>query len=197
MTYCEIENKLNEYTDWVIPIISDDGRRNSQNAEDEMCEKINEIFSVKKKKKHNREKMDLYLIGEGEDLKLVEPENFTNTICFTKLANMLNLTGNNFSSVCKSYEKQKEKNNIKLTQDYVIIFFNKETKKFTIVSLTELPEDCIVVNPSNCIQTKIPTTKVNRTDYEKFELVHRLFIEYIKKRILNPAEEWKQVINGK
>jgi hypothetical protein len=63
--------------------------------------------------------------------------------------------------------------------------------------LTELPLDCIAVNPSNGIQTKIPTSLINRTDDEKFELVHTLFIEYINKRILNPAKEWEILINGK
>jgi hypothetical protein len=193
----DVQNKLNEYNDWVVPKVSDDGRINSQNAERQMVKKINNILNITKTKSYNREEKDLYINDWGEDLKIVEPENFTNTISFRKLAKMLNLKGGNFDSIAKSYRKNKEKNQLKLVSDYVIIFYNKKTKKFTISSLTELPEECIMVNPSNCVQTKIPTTKINRTDYEKFELVHKLFIEYIDKRVLNPAKEWEFLINGK
>jgi hypothetical protein len=195
MEYIEIENILNSFEDWTVPVISDDGRRNSQNAEEDICKIINDRLNVSKSKTHNREPKDLYILESGEDLKIVEPENFTNTISFTKLAKMLNLNGNNDKSICKSYKHKKEKKDIKLIDDYVIIFLNKKTNKFTIVSLTELPEDCITVNPSNCIQTKIPSFKVQRTKEQKFNLVHNLFIEYINKRILNPAKEWEKLVN--
>jgi hypothetical protein len=194
MTYKEIEDILNQYDDWEIPDTSDDGRRNSQQAEDDICKKISERLDVKKLKSHNREPKDLYIFENGEDLKIVDPENFTNTICFTKLAKMLNLKGNNNDSICKSYKNKKNKKEIKLVDDYVIVFLNKKTKKFIISSLTELPEECIAVNPSNCIQTKIPTSRMERTEKEKYELVHKLFISYINKRILNPAKEWEKLI---
>ena len=99
--------------------------------------------------------------------------------------------------ISKSYKDKKNKNEIKLVSDYQIVFFNKQTKKFLICSLTQLPLDCIIVNPSNGIQTKIPTISLfERTNEEKFNLVHNLFIEYINKRILNPAKEWENLING-
>jgi hypothetical protein len=195
MTYSEIEIILNEFEDWEIPTISDDGRRNSLNAEDEICKKINERLGLTKVKSHNRSPKDLYILY-GEDLKIVEPENFTNTISFTKLGKMLNLNGNNNDTILNSYQERKSLNEIKLVDDYYIIFLNKRNKKFKICSLTELPVESITVNPSNCIQTKIPNSIISRTDEEKFNLVHNLFIEYINKRILFPAKKWEKLING-
>lgn len=195
MTLKEIENILNSNEDWSIKTNFDDGRRNSQDSEEEICDKINKIFKPNKIKKKNREEHDLYLT-DGEDLKVVEPENFTNTISFTKLAKMLNLKGNSNESIFKSYMSKKNKKEIKLIKDYKIIFLNKLTKKFTVCCLTELPNECITVNPSNCIQTKIPKNLIERNDDEKFNLVHGLFIEYINKRILNPAKNWEIVLNG-
>ena len=195
MNYKDIEEKLNECQDWVVTNKSDDGRVNSQDSESEFCLKINKIVPPKKYKTKNREKFDLYLI-DGEDLKIVEPENFTNTVSFTKLASMLNLSGTNNKSIANSYKKQKESKKLNLVKDYVIIFFCKKTKRFKICSLTELPIDCITVNPSNGIQTKMPSHTVSRTDSEKFELIHGLFIEYINKRILSPAKNWENLING-
>jgi len=109
----------------------------------------------------------------------------------------LNLKGSNYDTIGNSYAKQKNSNEIKLVNNYIIVFLNKETKKFTICSLTELPIECITVNPSNGVQTKIPTYLVNRTDDEEFELVHSLFTEYINKRILIPSVKWGPLINGK
>ena len=195
MSYKEIENILNQYDDWDLTSISDDGRRNSQDSEESICEKITERIGVKKLKTRNREEYDLYLLL-GEDLKIVEPENFTNTISFTKLAKMLNLKGNTNKEIRKSYTKQKLSGQLKLVKDYQIIFLNKKNKKFKICSLTELPINCITVNPSNGIQTKIPDSIAIRTEDDKFNLVHNLFIEYIHKRILNPAKEWEPIING-
>jgi hypothetical protein len=195
MNYKEIEETLNQYNDWNITSISDDGRVNSQDSEGFVCEKINSILGITKIKTSNREKYDLYIKG-GEDLKIVEPNSFTNTISFTKLAKMLNLKGNNNNSIFESYQTKKNNGELKLVEDYVIVFLNKQTKKITIASLTELPEECIAVNPSNCIQTKIPTNRVERTQDEKFELVHNLFIDYINKRILTPAKNWEKLING-
>jgi hypothetical protein len=195
MDYKDIEKKLNEHQDWTVTKKSDDGRVNSQDSEEEFCKKINQIITPKKYKTKNREEYDLYLIN-GEDLKIVENGNFTNTLSFTKLASMLNLKGNNNKSIANSYRKQKECGGLKFVKDYTIIYFCKSTKKFTVCSLTELPLDCIVVNPSNGIQTKIPNKTVVRSDFEKFELIHKLFIEYINKRILNPAKEWETLING-
>jgi hypothetical protein len=195
MTYSEIEIILNEFEDWEIPTISDDGRRNSLNAEDEICKKINERLGLTKVKSHNRSPKDLHILY-GEDLKIVEPENFTNTISFTKLGKMLNLNGNNNDTILNSYQERKSLNEIKLVDDYYIIFLNKRNKKFKICSLTELPVESITVNPSNCIQTKIPNSIISRTDEEKFNLVHNLFIEYINKRILFPAKKWEKLING-
>lgn len=40
MTYKQIEDSLNQFNDWDIKVISDDGRRNSQNAEEIICKKI-------------------------------------------------------------------------------------------------------------------------------------------------------------
>jgi hypothetical protein len=137
------------------------------------------------------------LLGLGVTIiKIVEDGNFTNTLSFTKLASMLNLKGNNNKSIANSYKKQKECGGLKFVKDYTIIYFCKSTKKFTVCSLTELPLDCIAVNPSNGIQTKIPNKTVVRTNFEKFELIHKLFIEYIDKRILNPAKTWETLING-
>jgi hypothetical protein len=195
MVYGEIEHILNQYDDWDLITKSDDGRVNSQYSEPDICDKINQRINVKKLKTNNREPSDLY-INLGEDLKIVEPENFTNTICFTKLAKMLNLTGNNNKSICKSFAKQKKLGEIKLIEDYQIVYLNKQTKKFKICSLTQLPYDCITVNPSNCIQTKIPNFLIDRDENEKFNLVYQIFLEYINKRILNPAKEWGSILNG-
>jgi hypothetical protein len=196
MTYKEMENILNQFDDWEIQIKSDDGRRDSQDAEEIICKKINERLNINKTKIYNREPKDLYLLGEGEDLKIVDPDNFTNTISFTKLAKMLNLNGNSNDSIFKSYKDKKINGEIKLIEDYPIVFLNKKSKKFTICLLTELPKECITVNPSNCIQTKIPSSIVNRDNGQKNKLVHNLFIEYINKRILNPAKKWETLING-
>jgi hypothetical protein len=196
MNYNKIENLLNDYSDWDIKEVSDDGRVNSLNSENDIVKKINERVGVVKFKTYNREKYDLYLL-EGEDLKILEPDNFTNTLSFTKLAKLLNLSGNSFKAIHKSYVKQKKLGELKLVDDYRIIFLNKKNKKFKICSLTELPINCIAVNPSNGIQTKIPKTLLQRSDIEKFELIHGLFIEYINKRILNHAKEWETAINGK
>jgi predicted component of viral defense system (DUF524 family) len=194
--YKEYEDKLNSYDDWLLSNNSDDGRVNSLMSEKGITESIVERLDLTKTKEGNRDDYDVY-IKEGEDLKIVLPDNFTNTISFLKLAKMLNLKGSNNDTVCDSYEKQKNNNKIKLVKDYIIIFLNKKTKKFTICSLTELPIECITVNPSNGVQTKIPTYLINRTDDEKFELVHSLFTEYINKRILISSVKWGPLINGK
>lgn len=194
-TYKEIENFLNTFDDWEVPVKSDDGRVNSLLAESGITHLINERLSLVNKKIKNRESYDLNII-QGEDLKCVNPNNFTNTISFIKLSRMLNLKGSNVEQVCKSFIDKKIKNEIKLVKDYVIFFFNKKTKKFKVCSLTELPINCITVNPSNCIQTKIPESLMERSESEKFDLVLKLFIEYINKRILNPAKDWERAING-
>ena len=106
MNYKEIEETLNQYNDWNITSISDDGRVNSQDSEGFVCEKINSILGITKIKTSNREKYDLYIKG-GEDLKIVEPNSFTNTISFTKLAKMLNLKGNNNNTIFESYQTKK------------------------------------------------------------------------------------------
>jgi hypothetical protein len=194
--YKEIENRLNQSNrDWNLTSTSDDGRKNSQDSEPYITEQINEEFEPEKRKTSNREDYDIYLLM-GEDLKIVEPENFTNTISFVKLSKMLNLKGKTNKKINKSYIKQKLSGQLKLIHDYYIIFLNKKTKKFKICLLTELPISCITVNPSNGIQTKIPDSIVIRTEEEKFNLVHNLFIEYINKRILTPAKEWESIING-
>jgi len=194
--YKKYEDILNSYDDWLLSNNSDDGRVNSLMSEKGITESIVERLGLTKVKKYNRDKHDLY-IKEGEDLKIVLPNNFTNTISFIKLARMLNLKGSNYDTIGNSYAKQKNSNEIKLVNNYIIVFLNKETKKFTICSLTELPIECITVNPSNGVQTKIPTYLVNRTDDEEFELVHSLFTEYINKRILIPSVKWGPLINGK
>jgi hypothetical protein len=193
--YKKYEDTLNSYDDWLLSNNSDDGRVNSLMSEKGITESIVERLGLTKVKKSNRDEHDLY-IKEGEDLKIVLPNNFTNTISFLKLAKMLNLEGSNNDTVCDSYKKQKNNNKIKLVKNYIIVFLNKKTKKFTICSLTELPIECITVNPSNGVQTKIPTYLVSRTDDEEFELVHSLFIEYINKRILIPSIKWGPLING-
>jgi hypothetical protein len=193
--YKKYEDTLNSYDDWLLSNDSDDGRVNSLMSEKRIIESIVERLGLTKTKEGNRDDYDLY-IKEGEDLKIVLPNNFTNTISFLKLAKMLNLEGSNNDTVCDSYEKQKNNNKIKLVKNYIIVFLNKKTKKFTICSLTELPIECITVNPSNGVQTKIPDYLVSRTDDEEFELVHSLFIEYINKRILIPAIKWGPLING-
>lgn len=193
--YKKYEDILNSYDDWLLSNDSDDGRVNSLMSEKAVVKLIVKRLGLTKTKKSNRDDYDLYIM-EGEDLKIVLPNNFTNTISFTKLSRMLNLEGNNNDTICNSYEKQKNNNEIKLVNNYIIVFLNKETKKFTICSLTELPIECITINPSNGVQTKIPTYLVNRTDNEEFELVHSLFIEYINKRILIPSVKWRPLING-
>jgi hypothetical protein len=193
--YKKYEDTLNSYDDWLLSNDSDDGRVNSLMSEKGITESIVERLGLTKTKEGNRDDNDLY-IKEGEDLKIVLPNNFTNTISFIKLAKMLNLEGSNNDTVRDSYKKQKNNNEIKLVKNYIIVFLNKKTKKFTICSLTELPIECITVNPSNGIQTKIPTYLVKRTDDEEFELVHSLFIEYINKRILIPSVKWGPLING-
>jgi len=194
--YKEYEDILNSYDDWLLSKDSDDGRVNSLMSEKGIIESIVKRLGLIKIKKGNRDDYDLY-IKEGEDLKIVLPNNFTNTISFIKLARMLNLKGNNYNTIGHSYEKQKNNNKIKLVDDYVIIFLNKETKKFTICSLTELPIECITVNPSNGVQTKIPTYLVSRTVDEKFELVNSLLEEYVNKRIVIPSKIWGPLLNGK
>ena len=193
--YKKYEDTLNSYDDWLLSNDSDDGRVNSLMSEKGITESIVERLGLTKTKEGNRDDYDLY-IKEGEDLKIVLPNNFTNTISFIKLAKMLNLEGSNNDTVCDSYKKQKNNNEIKLVNNYIIVFLNKETKKFTICSLTELPIECITINPSNGVQTKIPTYLVSRTDDEEFELVHSLFIGYINKRILIPSVKWGPLING-
>jgi replication fork clamp-binding protein CrfC len=193
--YKEYEDILNSYDDWLLSNDSDDGRVNSLMSEKGIVESIVERLGLTKTKEGNRDDNDLY-IKEGEDLKIVLPNNFTNTISFLKLAKMLNLEGDNYNTIGHSYEKQKNNNEIKLVDDYVIVFLNKKTKKFTICSLTELPIECITVNPSNGVQTKIPTYLVSRTVDEKFELVHSLLKGYINKRILIPSKIWGPLLNG-
>ena len=193
--YKKYEDTLNSYDDWLLSNDSDDGRVNSLMSEKGITETIVKRLDLTKIKEGNRDDYDLYMM-EGEDLKIVLPNNFTNTISFLKLAKMLNLEGSDYDTVADSYAKQKNSNEIKLVNNYIIVFLNKKTKKFTICSLTELPIECITVNPSNGVQTKIPTYLVSRTDDEEFELVHSLFIGYINKRILIPSVKWGPLING-
>ena len=40
---------------------------------------------------------------------------------------MLNLKGSNNDAICNSYAKQKNSNEIKLVNNYIIVFLNKET----------------------------------------------------------------------
>lgn len=195
MNYKEVEDFLNANSDIILTTDSDDGRINSQQDERNVIEKINYVLGISKTKSGDRDVYDLH-INDGEDLKIVEPNNFSNTVSFLKLARMLNLGGNNFKQIIDSYRLKKQNGEIKLVSDYVIVFLNKKTKKFTITSLTELPIKDIVVNPSNGIQTRIPTQRVERTYDEKFNLVHELFLTYMRKRVLDLAKQWENTING-
>ena len=133
------------------------------------------------------------ILSEGVDIKIVEPSNFTNTVSFIKLSKMINLCGNSYETVAKSYSDKKLKGELKLKSDYSILFFDKSTNKFKHVYLSEMSVSDAVANPSNCIQTKIPTTVVSRNDEEKFEFIHGLWKSYIYKRIVSPAELFKDV----
>jgi len=132
--YKKYEDTLNSYDDWLLSNDSDDGRVNSLMSEKGIIESIVERLGLTKTKEGNRDDYDLY-IKEGEDLKIVLPNNFTNTISFLKLAKILNLEGSNNDTVCDSYEKQKNNNKIKLVKNYIIVFLNKKTKKFAICSV--------------------------------------------------------------
>lgn len=46
----------------------------------------------------------------------------------------------------------------------------------------------VTTNPSNCVQTKMPTAIVNRTEKEKFDFIHSLWKSYIYKRVVAPAK---------
>jgi hypothetical protein len=204
----EIVDVLNTFNNYTLSNKSDDGRVNSLDSEDKLVEDIilnlSSMSSIKVDgKSNNRDEHDLtfkifdikgeLLISEGSDIKIVEPSNFTNTISFIKLSRMINLSGTSYETVAKSYSDKKSKGELKLTSDYSILFFDKSNNKFKHVYLSEMSTSDAVANPSNCIQTKIPTAIVNRTEEEKFEFIHGLWKSYIYKRIVSPAELFKDV----
>ena len=190
----EIIDILNTFSNYTLSNKSDDGSVNSLDSEDKLVEDIilnlSSISSVKVEgKSSNRDEHDLtfkifdingdLLISEGVDIKIVEPSNFTNTVSFIKLSRMINLSGNSYETVAKSYSDKKIKNELKLIGDYSILFFDKSTSKFRHTYLSEMNNSDAVANPSNCIQTKIPTETVSRTEEEKFEFIHGLWKSYI------------------
>jgi hypothetical protein len=204
----EIIDLLNTFSNYKLSNKSDDGRVNSLESEDKLVEDIilnlSNMSVIKVDgKSTNRDEHDLtfkifdingdLLISEGVDIKIVEPGNFTNTISFIKLSRMINLSGTSYETVAKSYSDKKSKGELRLTNDYSILFFDKITNKFKHVYLSEMAPVDVVANPSNCIQTKIPTSVVIRSDEEKFEFIHSLWKSYIYKRIVSPAELFKDV----
>ena len=204
----EIVEVLNTFNNYTLSNKSDDGRVNSLDSEDKLVEDIilnlSDMTSIRiDSKSTNRDEHDLVfnihdidgslILSEGTDIKIVEPSNFTNTVSFIKLSKMINLSGNSYETVAKSYSDKKVKGELKLTSDYSILFFDKSTNKFKHVYLSEMSLSDAVANPSNCIQTKIPTAIVSRNDEEKFEFIHGLWKSYIYKRIVSPAELFKDV----
>ena len=83
--YKKYEDILNSYDDWLLSNNSDDGRVNSLMSEKGIVESIVERLGLTKTKEGNRDDNDLY-IKEGEDLKIVLPNNFTNTILVSQSA---------------------------------------------------------------------------------------------------------------
>jgi hypothetical protein len=193
---------LNEFSNYQLSNLSDDGRVNSLTSEDLLVKCITDNLSTINYvsidgKTSNRQDSDLILnikdgdtiiFSEGTDIKIVEPSNFTNTVSFVKLSKMLNLSGTSYETVIKSYTKKKSEDDIKLTQDYSILFFNKSTMKFFHCYLSEMPDGDVTTNPSNCIQTKLPNNLVTRTEQEKFDFIHSLWKGYIYKRVVAPAK---------
>jgi hypothetical protein len=199
----EVVDYLNTFNNYQLSNSSDDGRVNSLTSEDLLVSTIEKNLShysnIKvEPKTSNRQEHDFVLslidnsgesiFTEGHDIKIVEPSNFTNTVSFVKLSKMLNLDGMSYETVIKSYEKKSKACDIKLTQDYSILFFNKSTMKFFHCYLSEMPNNDVTTNPSNCIQTKLPTELVTRTEEEKFNFIHSLWKGYIYKRVVAPAK---------
>jgi hypothetical protein len=204
----EIVDILNTFNNYTLSNKSDDGRVNSLDSEDKLVEDIilnlSSISIIKVEgKSTNRDEHDLIfniydidgslIVSEGVDIKIVEPSNFTNTVSFIKLSKMINLSGNSYETVARSYSDKKSKDELKLTSDYSILFFDKSANKFKHFYLSEMSASDVVTNPSNCIQTKIPTGVISRTEEEKFEFIHGLWKSYIYKRIVSPAELFKDV----
>jgi len=196
----DVVDYLNTFDNYRISSDSDDGRINSLRSEDSLVNSIMENLSnlpnVKVVgKTANRDENDFSLVisddsgneifSEGTDIKIVDPQNFTNTVSFVKLSKMINLSGNSYETVINSYNKQED---IKLVSDYSILFFDKSKNKFVHVYLSEMTTTDVTTNPSNCIQTKIPTSIVSRTEKEKFDFIHSLWKSYIYKRVVAPAK---------
>lgn len=196
----DVVDYLNTFDNYRISSDSDDGRINSLRSEDSLVNSIMENLSnlpnVKVVgKTANRDENDFSLVisddsgneifSEGTDIKIVDPQNFTNTVSFVKLSKMINLSGNSYETVINSYNKQED---IKLVSDYSILFFDKSKNRFVHVYLSEMTTTDVTTNPSNCIQTKIPTSIVSRTEKEKFDFIHSLWKSYIYKRVVAPAK---------
>jgi hypothetical protein len=196
----EVVAYLNTFNNYQISTASDDGRVNSLTSEDSLVKTItNNLSTITNidiiSKTSNRDENDFNIVikddlgdvifSEGTDIKIVDPQNFTNTVSFVKLSKMINLSGNSYETVIKNYNSSTD---IKLTSDYSILFFDKTNNKFIQVYLSEMSKNDVTTNPSNCIQTKIPTSIISRTEEEKFNFIHSLWKSYIYKRVVAPAK---------
>lgn len=205
----DIVEYLNEFDNYTLSNDSDDGRVNSLNSEvglvSVIITNLSKLSNIKIDSKiSNRDEHDIVinlydsnsnlLLKEGLDIKIVYPSNFTNTISFVKLSKMIGLSGSSYENIIPSYGKMITEGNLSLVSDYSILFFNKQTNKFIHCYLSEMTLSDVTANPSNCIQTKIPTSLVKRNDIEKVEFVHNLWKSYMKKRIIDPAELLKRFL---
>ncbi len=196
----EVVAYLNTFNNYQISTASDDGRVNSLTSEDSLVKTItNNLSTITNidiiSKTSNRDENDFNIVikddlgniifSEGTDIKIVDPQNFTNTVSFVKLSKMINLSGNSYETVIKNYNSSTD---IKLISDYSILFFDKTNNKFIQVYLSEMSKNDVTTNPSNCIQTKIPTSIILRTEEEKFNFIHSLWKSYIYKRVVAPAK---------
>jgi hypothetical protein len=196
----EVVEYLNTFTNYKLSSASDDGRVNSLTSEDlivtTIAENLSQLKNISVKTKlTNRDENDFTLeikddlgnviFNEGTDIKIVDPQNFTNTVSFVKLSKMINVSGNSYETVIKNYNESQD---LKLTSDYSILFFDKTSNKFIHVYLSEMSKSDVTTNPSNCIQTKIPTSIIDRNSEEKFKFIHSLWKSYIYKRVVAPAK---------
>lgn len=78
---------------------------------------------------------------------------------------------------------------------YGFIMVQKETNKCWIGTFDEVPDDCILVNPSNGLQVPFLTSRVERTSAEYIQMIIRKIVEYHTKKA-EPYRLWVEYKGG-
>ena len=191
---------------FIFPSESSDGRTNSQQGESQVGDfllshpSLSGLLVKKDTKKGKATDEDNRAFGDiGIDLsKFGDYKPFP---CNIKIISVGNKAGNNvcglinfvaytFGKKCSNHDSVME---VLIDIDksgydacvpflYGLIMVQKESKKCWTGTFDEVPDKCIVANPSNALQVPFLTDRVSRTNKEYITLLIKKIVEYHTKK---------------